>query len=211
MGVRPTLAPVTLTGHFVQLEPLSIDHVDGLAAASAVDRSTFGWTVVPDGSDAMRAYVEGLLEEHAALKVLPFAQLDRASGTVVGCTRFLYPYWWRGRAEPDEIEIGGTWLGAAAQRSPINSEAKLLLLTHAFETYGVWRVSICTDENNTRSRTAIERIGAKFEGILRNHRVRAGEFGNSTGEIIPRNTAVYSIIESEWPAVRNRLATPLGA
>ncbi len=207
----PTLAPVTLTGRFVQLEPLSMAHVDALAAAAAVDRSSFGWTVVPDGTDAMRKYVAGLLDDHAALRVLPFAQHDLTSRTVVGCTRFLYPYWWRGRAEPDEIEIGGTWLGAAAQRTPINSEAKLLLLGHAFETYGVWRVSICTDENNTRSRTAIERIGATFEGVQRNHRVRAGEFGNPTGEVIARNTAVYSIIEREWPRVRDGLTARLGA
>jgi RimJ/RimL family protein N-acetyltransferase len=210
MGVQPTLDPVILTGHFVRLEPLSIDHVEALAAAAAIDRSSFGWTVVPDGIEAMRAYVDALLDDHAALKVLPFAQLDATSGAVVGCTRFLYPYWWRGRAEPDELEIGGTWLGAAAQRTPINSEAKLLLLTYAFETFGVWRVSLCTDENNTRSRTAIERLGATFEGVLRNHRVRAGEFGNPTGDILARNTAVYSIIESEWPAVRDRLATRLG-
>lgn len=210
MGVPPTLAPVTLTGRFVQLEPLSIDHVDALAAAAAVDRSSFGWTVVPDGADAMRAYVGGLLEDHAALRVLPFAQRDLTGGSVVGSTRFLYPYWWRGRPEPDEVEIGGTWLGAAAQRTPINSEAKLLLLTHAFETYGVWRVSICTDESNTRSRTAIERLGATFEGVQRNHRIRSGEFANSTGETIARNTAVYSIIDSEWPAVRHRLVTRLG-
>jgi RimJ/RimL family protein N-acetyltransferase len=194
MGVSPTLDPVILTGHFVRLEPLSIDHVDALAAAAAIDRSSFGWTVVPDGAEATLAYVEALLEDHAALKVLPFVQVDAASGAVVGCTRYLYPYWWRGRAE----------------RTPMNSEAKLLLLTHAFDTYGVWRVSLCTDENNTRSRTAIERIGATFEGVQRNHRVRAGDFGNPSGEVLARNTAVYSIIESEWPAVRDKLAARLG-
>jgi RimJ/RimL family protein N-acetyltransferase len=210
MGVSPTLDPVILTGHFVRLEPLSIDHVDALAAAAAIDRSSFGWTVVPDGAEATLAYVEALLHDHAALKVLPFVQVDAASGAVVGCTRYLYPYWWRGRADPDELEIGGTWLSAVAQRTPMNSEAKLLLLTHAFDTYGVWRVSLCTDENNTRSRTAIERIGATFEGVQRNHRVRAGDFGNPSGEVLARNTAVYSIIESEWPAVRDKLAARLG-
>ncbi len=143
--------------------------------------------------------------------MLPFAQRDLGSGAVVGCTRFLYPYWWRGRTDPDEVEIGGTWLGADAQRTPINTEAKLLLLTHAFETFGVWRVSICTDERNTRSRTAIERIGATFEGVQRSHRVRSGDFGNPSGEVIARNTAVYSIVASEWPAVRDGLAARLGA
>lgn len=210
MSVSPTFAPVTLTGRFVQLEPLSLEHVDQLTAAAAVDRSSFGWTVVPDGTESMRAHVSGLLADQAALKVLPFAQRDLSTDSVVGCTRFLFPYWWSGRAEPDEVEIGGTWLGAAAQRTPINSEAKLLLLTHAFDTFGVWRVAICTDERNTRSRTAIERIGASFEGVQRNHRVRAGEFGNPTGEVIARNTAVYSIIASEWPGVRSELSTRLG-
>jgi len=200
-----------LTGRFVQLEPLSLDHVDQLATAAAVDRSSFGWMVVPDGTDAMGAYISGLVADHAALKVLPFAQRDLGTGSVVGCTRFLYPYWWSGRAEPDEVEIGGTWLGAAAQRTPINSEAKLLLLEHAFETFGVWRIAICTDERNTRSRTAIERIGATFEGVQRNHRVRAGEFANPTGEVIARNTAVYSIVAPEWPRVRDGLTSRLGA
>lgn len=207
----PILAPVTLTGQFVQLEPLSLEHVDDLAAAAAVDRASFGWTVVPDGVDAMRRYVSELLADHESLKVLPFAQRDVGSNTVVGCTRFLDPHWWRGRDEPDEIEIGGTWLGAAAQRTPINSEAKLLMLTHAFEYFGVWRVAICTDERNTRSLTAIERIGATFEGVLRNHRVRAGEFGNPTGDVVARNTAVYSIVSAEWASVRERIASRPGS
>ncbi|HUF98432.1 MAG TPA: GNAT family protein [Ilumatobacter sp.] len=205
----PTLAPVTLTGQFVQLEPLSLDHVDELTAAAAADRSSFGWTVVPDGTDAMRTYIAGLLADHGALKVLPFAQRDLGTNAVVGCTRFLDPHWWRKRPAPDEVEIGGTWLGAAAQRTPINTEAKLLLLTHAFDSFGVWRVAICTDERNTRSRTAIERIGASFEGVLRSHRVRSGEFGNPTGDVIARNTAIYSIVSADWPAVRERLVARL--
>ncbi len=207
--MSPILSPVTLTGRFVQLEPLSLDHVEALAEAATADRSTFGWTVVPDSLDTTRSYVAGLIADHHAMKVLPFAQRDLASDTIVGCTRFLDPHWWRGRPEPDEVEVGGTWLTVSAQRTPVNTEAKLLLLTHAFETFGVWRVAICTDERNTRSRTAIDRIGAQFEGVLRNHRVRAGEFGNPTGEVIARNTAVYSIVADEWPRVRDGLTARL--
>lgn len=198
------LAPVTLTGAHVQLEPLSLEHADDLAAAAAVDRSTFGLTWVPDGADAARAYIAGLLADHAAARVLPFAQRRLDTGDVVGCTRYLDPHWWRGRAEPDEIEIGGTWLGAAAQRTAINTEAKCLLLQYAFEELDVWRVAICTDARNQRSRDAILRIGASFEGLLRNHRLRADADRPS-----PRLTAVYSIVDDEWPEVKRSLAARL--
>jgi RimJ/RimL family protein N-acetyltransferase len=114
------------------------------------------------------------------------------------------PRWWRGRHEPDEIEIGGTWLAASVQRSAVNTEAKYLLLTHAFESWGVWRVAICTDEDNVRSRTAIERLGAGFEGILRNHRLRY-----NTNPVEPRNTAVYSITDADWPGIKHGLETRL--
>ena len=132
--------------------------------------------------------------------MLPFAQRRLDTGELVGCTRYLDPHWWRGRREPDEIEIGGTWLGARAQRTAVNTEAKLLLLGHAFDVLGVWRVAICTDARNERSRRAIERIGASFEGVLRNHRLRADTDGPS-----PRQTAVYSILDSEWPEVQRDL------
>jgi RimJ/RimL family protein N-acetyltransferase len=112
--------------------------------------------------------------------------------------------WWRGRRQPDEVEIGGTWLSAPEQRTPINTEAKLLLLRYAFEQLGAWRVAICTDADNARSRTAILRLGATYEGILRNHRLRY----NATPPQ-PRNTAVYSIIDREWPSVGEHLSTLL--
>ena len=103
-------------------------------------------------------------------------------------------------APADELEIGGTWLASTAQRTAINTEAKYLLLSHAFETIGVWRVAICTDARNERSRTAILRIGATFEGVLRNHRMRY-----NTPQPEPRDSAVYSITDGEWPAVRQLL------
>lgn len=190
------LPPVVLTGDHVRLEPLSLDHAEALSAAAAEDRSSYELTWVPDGLDATVTYIEGLLRDHAAGSVLPFAQVSIATGRPVGCTRFLDLRWWRGRPEPDEIEIGGTWLAQSAQRTAINTEAKYLLLGYAFEQLGVWRVQIVTDERNQRSRDAIERLGATFEGILRNHRLVADAPVPS-----PRQAAVYSIIDSEWPHV----------
>ena len=203
--VPDPIAPVTLVGRHVRLEPLAEEHADGLAAAAAVDRSSFGLTWVPDGPDATLAYIRSLLDDYAAGLVLPFAQRRVDTGELVGCTRYLDPHWWRGRVEPDEVEIGGTWLGASAQRTAVNTEAKYLLLRHAFDVLGVWRVAVCTDARNQRSRDAIERIGASFEGILRNHRLRADTDGPS-----PRQTAVYSIVADEWPEVKQRLEDRLG-
>jgi RimJ/RimL family protein N-acetyltransferase len=199
-GVPEPLEPITLTGRHVQLEPLQIDHVDELVAASTVDRDTYGYTDVPGDRQSMRRYVERLVDEHAEAKVLPFAQRRLDTGQLAGCTRFMEPRWWRGRHDPDEIEIGGTWLAATAQRTAVNTEAKYLLLSHAFEQWDVWRVAVCTDEDNSRSRTAIERLGASFEGVLRNHRLRY-----NTAEPAPRNTAVYSITDAEWPVVKRAL------
>lgn len=198
--VPEPLTPLTLTGEHVRLEPLAFDHAEELATAASLDRSTFDLTSVPDGVEAMRRYIGGLLADHAAGSVLPFAQRRLDTGDVIGCTRYLDPHWWRCRPEPDEIEIGGTWLGAAAQRTAVNTEAKYLLLQHAFETLDVWRVAICTDARNQRSRDAIVRIGASFEGLLRNHRLRSDTDGPS-----PRQTAVYSIVDDEWPDVKRSL------
>jgi N-acetyltransferase len=198
--VSEPLAPITLTGRHVQLEPLQLAHVDELLEASTVSRDTYGYTEVPGDREAMQHYVERLVEDHANAKVLPFAQRRLDTGQLAGCTRFMEPRWWRGRRDPDEIEIGGTWLSATAQRSAVNTEAKYLLLSHAFEQWEVWRVAICTDEHNARSRASIERIGATFEGVLRNHRLR---YNTATPE--PRNTAVYSITDSDWPAVKRSL------
>lgn len=206
LAVPEPMTPITLTGRHVTLEPLSLDHVDGLVAAASNDRSTYDLTWVPDGRDSMTAYVESLLADHRRAEVLPFAQRRTENGELVGCTRFLDPHWWRGRIDPDEIEVGGTWLSSTAQRTALNTEAKLLLLGHAFERLGVWRVAVCTDERNQRSRDAISRIGATFEGILRNHRLRADTDGPTA-----RNTAVYSIVDDEWPTVKSALETRLAA
>lgn len=194
------LERITLTGRHVQLEPLSLDHVEGLVAAATIDRATYDYTEVPADPAGMTDYIERLLADHAAAKVLPFAQRRLDTGELVGCTRYLDIRWWRGRPEPDEVEVGGTWLASTAQRTAINTEAKLLLLTNAFEQYGVWRVAICTDADNERSRTAILRLGATFEGVLRHHRLR---YNTPTPE--PRDTAVFSVTDDEWPALKAEL------
>ena len=193
--------PFTLTGDHVQLEPLSLDHVHQLVVAANEDRSSYGWTPVPETVAGMTSYVTALLTDADAGRVVPFAQRRMRDLRVVGCTRLLEIRFWTGRDVPDEVEIGGTWLAASAQRTAINSEAKLLLMTHAFETWEVRRLAICTDARNTQSRDAIVRVGATLEGILRKHRASA-----VTGEIgTPRDTAMHSILDSEWPAVKQRL------
>ncbi|HSM65703.1 MAG TPA: GNAT family protein [Ilumatobacteraceae bacterium] len=194
-----------LTGRHVVLEPLRPDHVGDLAAAAAGDRTSFGYTQVPDGPQQTAAYVDWLLADLAAGNAGPFAQRRVADGRVIGCTRYLHPAWPLGRSHPDEIEVGGTWLAADAQRSAVNTEAKLLLLTDAFERLGVQRVAICTDARNDRSRRAIERLGARFEGVLHRHR---RSFHAGDGDRL-RVTAVYAVTVDRWPGVRHHLVSLL--
>lgn len=203
--VPTPLRPTTLTGRHVVLAPLAREHVAGLVVAATEDRATYGLTWVPADREEMADYVERLLADHAAAKVLPFVQLDASDGRPVGCTRYLDLQWWSGRDLPDEVEIGGTWLAASAQRTALNTEAKRLLLGYAFDTLDVWRVAICTDAENVRSRAAIERIGGTFEGVLRNHRAKY-----NTAIPQARDTAVYSIVREEWPTVRDALDARLG-
>jgi RimJ/RimL family protein N-acetyltransferase len=206
----------TLIGKSMALEPLTIEHVPYLVAAASQDRSTFGFTVVPDGIEEMTGYVETLLSGHHIGQDIPFVQrrvnADSSLGDVVGCTRFMNILFPLGRtvngvSVPDEIEIGGTWLAKSAQRTSVNTEAKLLLMTHAFDTWGVQRVAICTDERNEQSRRAIERIGGVFEGVLRSD--RPSWVPSEKGLL--RNTAVYSVVSAEWPRVKSRLTTILSA
>ena len=205
-GMR--LEPLVLTGRHVRLEPLGDQHVAALVAAANADRSSFGYTAVPNTSDAMARYVDTLLDEARRALTVPFVQVRVADGAPMGCTRLMSLVWVAGRATPAECEIGGTWLAADAQRTAVNTEAKLLLLTHAFEQWEVHRVAICTDARNTRSRAAIERLGAVFEGVLRHHRLAAG---HATDAGTPRDTACYSILPAEWTAIRDRLLARLDA
>lgn len=196
-----------LIGEHVALEPLSSEHAADLLEAATEDRATYDWTRVPGDAESMASYVDDMIVEREAGRSVPFVQRRLADGQLVGCTRYLDIRAWSGRGVPDEVEIGGTWLAASAQRTPINTEAKLLLLTHAFEVWQVHRVALATDVRNHRSRAAIERIGASFEGVLRRHRwsYAPGEAGQ------PRDTAIFSVVPSEWPAVKAGLQARLGA
>ena len=196
------LKPFTLTGRHVRLEPLDEVHAVALQAAADQDRSTYGYTLVPDDLAAMQAYIAWLRTDAQLDTVVPFAQVRTTDQAPIGCTRFLNVTWYPGRDTPAEVEIGGTWLAADAQRSPINTEAKSLLLAHAFDEWHVFRVAVCTDAANQPSRDAIERIGAKFEGVLRRHRPSMGHFG-TPGEA--RDSAMFSITDHEWPEIRDGL------
>jgi N-acetyltransferase len=194
-----------LTGKYVRLEPLNHRHVDGLVAASAGDASLYQWSPVPRGKAEAVKYVATAMAWRDAETAVPFATVRINDGTVIGATRFwnLERWSWptdhtrQGRHEPDACEIGYTWLSHTAMRTAANTEAKLLMLTHAFETWQVLRVCFHTDARNERSRAALERIGGKFEGILRAHRMAA--------DYTARDSVRYSIVASEWPAVKEHL------
>jgi len=194
-----------LQGGHIRLEPLEHSHAGGLAAAAAVDPSLYRWTPVPQGEAEAARYVQTALDWQEAGTAVPFAIIRLADGRVVGSTRFFNLERWlwpeghpsHGRGVPDAGEIGYTWLTRSATRTAANTEAKLLMMQHAFELWKVFRVCFHTDARNQRSRAALERIGGKFEGILRSHRMAA--------DYIPRDSARYSIIEAEWPQVKQRL------
>jgi RimJ/RimL family protein N-acetyltransferase len=190
-----------LIGELVRLDNLAWRHVDAIDRAAAEDRATYGYTTVPAGHDATLAYVNDLLAARDRGETIPFVQINAVDGRVVGVTRYLTIRSREGDRYPFAVEIGGTWLAASAQRSGINVEAKLLLLTHAFETWKVRRVDFKTDARNERSRAAIAALGAAFEGVLRNWQP-----SHVIGEDEDlRDSAMFSIVESEWPTVRATL------
>ncbi len=200
------LAPVPLQGQHVRLEPLGLRHLDGLQAVIEGPRDTFGLTPVPRNRAELEAYVATALEEQRRFVALPFATIEARSGTVVGTTRFGNIEFWaippgsdvgRPPGVPHAVEIGWTWLAPRAQRTAVNTEAKRLMLAHAFERWAVYRVSLKTDARNVRSRSAIERLGARLDGILRAHSA-AADGG-------PRDAAYYSMLAREWPEARARL------
>jgi RimJ/RimL family protein N-acetyltransferase len=200
---------VLLAGKQVRLEPLDHHHVDGLAAAAAVDRSLYQWSSVPQGKTEVIRYIDTALAWRDAGTAMAFATVRVQDGMVIGSTRFFDLERWAwpqghpraGRDVGDVCEIGHTWLTRAAIRTAANTEAKLLMLTHAFESWQMLRVCLHTDARNQRSRDAIERIGGKFEGILRSHRMAS--------DFIARDSARFSIVAEEWPEVRRRLSEKL--
>ena len=203
--LEPPMQTPVLHGRHVRLEPLDHRHADGLAAASAADPSLYQWSPIPQGKLEAARYIATALEWRDAESALPFATIRVSDGVVIGSTRFFDLERWawpeghplHHPAPPDACEIGYTWLTRSAIRTAANTEAKLLMLTYAFETWEVRRVCFHTDVRNHRSRAALERIGGHLEGILRAHRMSA--------DYLPRDSARYSIIASEWPAVKQRL------
>jgi RimJ/RimL family protein N-acetyltransferase len=190
------LDPVTLEGHLVRLEPLTFDHVPGLAEVG-LDPEIWRWTIArPQSEDDVRAWAASTIRARDAGSESPFATVDRASGRPIGSTRYMNIV-----LEHRRLEIGWTWVAPPWQRTGANREAKLLMLEHAFERLGCRRVEFKTDSNNVKSRDALLGIGASFEGIFRNHMVMPN------GRM--RHSAWYSVIDDEWPAVRAGLEAKL--
>ena len=187
------VAPLTLSGRHVRLEPLAREHVDGLAAAAADGELWKLWVTGVPAPAATAAWVDAALEMRERCGALPFVVRAQADGCIVGSTRYFHV-----EAAHRRLEIGHTWYAKRVQRTTVNTECKLLLLAHAFETLSCIAVEFRTHFLNFASRAAIERLGAKQDGILRHH------------QILPdgtlRDTVVYSIIAGEWPAVKRHLA-----
>ena len=222
-GARPALDVGVLENRFVRLEPLREDHVAGLIAAAAEAPGEYALAPVPLGADGMREYVGRARSEASTRRCVPFAIVRRAFGSdgggdrVVGCTRLMSLEWWtwpdvplliageprieRSGAAPDVAEIGHVWLSASAMRTETNTASCLLLMTHAFETWHVHRLTLKTDARNQRSRQAIARLGGRFEGILRSH--------SPAADGIIRDTAFFSILPAEWPSLKARLTSRL--
>ena len=187
------IAPITLTGSVVRLEPLSEKHVPDLTVAAHDERIwRYMLYVYPDTEEKMLAWVRDILARQVAGTDLAFAVIHLASGRAIGATRYLEI-----RPEHRSLEVGGTWYATEFQRTAVNTECKYLLLKHAFEVLGCIRVQFKTDARNLRSLRAIERLGAAREGVLRNH------------YILPdggyRDSIYFSILDSEWPKVKERL------
>ncbi|OAI51166.1 GNAT family acetyltransferase [Planctomycetaceae bacterium SCGC AG-212-F19] len=186
------IQPVTLEGRHVRLEPLTLAHHPGLCEVG-LDPDLWRWIPVQvANADEMHAYIQEAMSWQQAGTALPFATIDRATNKPIGSTRFANI-----ERTHRRLEIGWTWVAKPWQRSPVNTEAKYLMMRHAFETLGCMRVELKTDSLNDKSRNAMLRIGCKEEGTFRNHIV------TSTGRI--RHSVWFSVIDSEWPAVKARL------
>jgi RimJ/RimL family protein N-acetyltransferase len=198
MAPEMNIARVTLEGRHVRLEPLAMAHLAGLAEVG-LDEELWRWIPTPvRTTEEMAAYIGTALKEQEQGVSLPFALVEKDTGRVIGSTRY-------GNIERTHhrVEIGWTWVARDRQRTAVNTEAKYLLLKHAFETLGCLRVELKTDSQNERSRAAILRIGAREEGLFRNHMITA------SGRI--RHTVCFSILDCEWPAVRARLESILNS
>lgn len=196
---------LVLSGTHVRLEPLEHRHTAGLVAAAGGDPALYRWSPVPQTREEAEKYIATAMAWQAAGTAVPFAIVRLADDRVIGSTRFWNIERWawpeghpsHGRTTPDACEIGYTWYAPSAIRTAANTESKFLMLRYAFESWQLLRVCFHTDLRNERSRAALARIGAKPEGILRAHRLAA--------DFIPRDSARFSIIASEWPLVKQHL------
>ncbi len=206
----PLLPSPTFHGRHVQLEPLAPAHAPALLEAANQARGTFAFTLVPADLGGFEAYVATAIAERDRGESVPFLVRD-GSGAIVGSTRYMLIEWWSWPGPPaepvpsgpDALEIGFTWYAERVQRTALNTEAKLLLCTHAFDGWGVRRVTWKTDARNLRSRAGIERLGARLDGVLRANRAAA--------DGVVRDTAFYSMLRSEWPEARARLTARLAS
>lgn len=195
-----------LDGTLVRLEPLAHRHAVDLAVAAEENRDSYAFTWVPRAAE-VGEYVDAQHARAASGLLAPYAQVVKATGRAVGATAFWEPRCWRDEGRLDAVEIGFTWLAASAQGTGVNVESKLLLFRHAFEVWEVQRVDLKTDARNLRSRAAIEAVGARFEGVLRNwsRSWAPGEEGRL------RDSAIFSIVADEWPERRAALERRLAA
>jgi RimJ/RimL family protein N-acetyltransferase len=196
-----TSLPLLLVGEVVRLEPLSEAHASALLLAASEDRSSYALTRVPSTDAEMEAYIGTALDQQSKGESIPYVVRRVKDMQVIGTTRFLDFGYWRIAGDmgagPSVAEIGSTWLSASAQRTGVNVESKLLMLSCAFDVWGAYRVTLQTDARNKRSREAIERIGATLDGVLRAHKLAA--------DGTPRDTASFSLLAAEWPDARARL------
>ncbi|HEV3367070.1 MAG TPA: GNAT family protein [Acidimicrobiales bacterium] len=211
--MEPMLGLESIQGRFVHLVPMGEDHIEGLLEAANEDRSTFTYTPVPWDRETMTAYVHKALATRDSGEQYPFVTFGVDQRRIVGSTRFydLAPWDWSSLypgsdvhqrvGRPDVASIGYTWLSPSAQRTPINTEAKLLMMTHAFDRWDVRAVQIRTDARNDRSRAAIERLGCVLDGVIR------ADMPGADGT--ERDSAVYSMLAAEWPVHRRRLVARL--
>jgi RimJ/RimL family protein N-acetyltransferase len=199
-----TLTTPILEGRLVRLEPLDHRHAADLAAAAEEDRGSYRFTWVPVAAE-VDDYIEAQLSRAAAGALKPYAQVAKDSGRAVGATAYWDPRLWPDGAGLCAVEVGFTWLAASAQGTGLNTEAKLLLFANAFEQWRVARVDLKTDARNSRSRSALEKVGGRFEGVLRSwsRSWAPGEDG------LLRDSAMFSVLASEWPACRARLEARL--
>lgn len=192
------VSQITLEGNHVRLEPMLRAHEEALIAAAGDGELWNSTVTIVPSRTTIGAYIATALNAQGEGHALPFVIIQKSTNKVVGSTRYFHI-----ERDHRRLEIGYTWLGASAQRTPVNTEAKLLLLTHAFERLGCIRVEFVTDILNEQSRTAILRLGAKQEGVLRNHMIMpSGRY---------RDSVCFSIIEPEWPAVKAGLQAKLAS